>query len=54
MSIFDNVYYAETRTVDHEPAWSKAERYSYCEPAELSAAGVFSKVWGSIKTAFSK
>ncbi len=56
MSILDNMYYAEIRTVDldHEPAWSKAERYSYCEPADLHAAGVISKVWGSLKTAFSR
>ena len=54
MSIFGTMYYEEMRTVDHEPAWSKAERYSYCEPADLHSAGVISKVWGSLKSAFTK
>lgn len=54
MSIFGAVYYDEMRMVDHEPAWSKAERYGYCEPADLRAAGVISRVIGSLKSVLAK
>lgn len=54
MSIHGLLNNGEFKTFDCEPAWSKSERYAYCEPADVQAAGMFSKVWDSLKAVFVK
>ena len=54
MSIYGSLNYGEFKTFDCEPAWSKAERYAYCEPYEPQADSIISRVLRSIRAALNK